>query len=52
MVPKNLERSRSKQGIHGYLGGAAGNCEKAKSAGARLGGKNDSPRQDPGCRVS
>ena len=52
MVSENLAKARINQGVHGYLGGSAGNCREAKLAGARLGGRSDSPREDHGYRTS
>ena len=51
MVSENLARSRIEQGVHGHLGGAAGNCEKAKVMGRRMGGKNNAARKESGSRV-
>ena len=41
MVSANLAESRIQQGVHGYLGGSAGDCKEAKLAGARLGGRHN-----------
>ena len=51
MVSDNLAKSRVLQGIHGYLGGSAGDCKEARSLGARLGGSNTATRVDPGVRT-
>ena len=51
MVSETLAKVRTEQGCHGHLGGAFGDCEEAKKAGARMGGKNDAERKDPGVRV-
>ena len=52
MVSANLANSRIQQGVHGYLGGNAGDCKEAKLSGARLGGSNNADRVDPGIRTS
>ena len=51
MVSANLAESRVKQGKHGYLGGSAGDCKDARLFGARLGGRNNADRVDPGVRT-
>ena len=51
MVSENFAQIRKNQGCHGHLGGAFGDCEEAKNAGSRMGGKNDADRTDPGVRV-
>ena len=38
MVSETLAKVRTEQGCHGHLGGAFGDFEEAKKAGARMGG--------------
>ena len=52
MVSANLAKSRIQQGVHGHLGGNAGDCKEAKLAGARLGGRHNVDRVEPGIRTS
>ena len=52
MVSTHLAETRLQQGVHGYLGGNAGDCKEAKLAGARLGGRYNADRGEPGIRTS
>ena len=52
MVSVNLAKSRIQKGVHGYLGESAGDCKEAKLAGARLGGRHNADRVEPGIRTS
>ena len=52
MVSTHLAETRLQQGVHGYLGGHAGDCEEARLAGSRLGGSHNVDRYEPGTRMS